>query len=195
MFKTYNCSSSLVITSRWFATSRLVAPVSVRLVYWKALLSRSLATDISVDSRMILILIGGEGEGGGNVPVMKYESHSPCRCEFSLRPVRRCHALLDLVAAWNAILCNFANNGQRNSIHLSNPCAMFWKSHLKKTFNIRWNLKQIWRSLHTSVSKGDIKGSRTMGSEWPDKHDKTRFGSMAMQGWGEVFFAWSSCPT
>ena len=33
MFKTYRNSSSLVITSRWFATSRLVAPVSVRLVY------------------------------------------------------------------------------------------------------------------------------------------------------------------
>ena len=34
MFKTYSSSSSLVITSRWFATSRLVAPVSVRLVYY-----------------------------------------------------------------------------------------------------------------------------------------------------------------
>ena len=34
MFKTYSSSSSLVITSRWFATSRLRAPVSVRLVYW-----------------------------------------------------------------------------------------------------------------------------------------------------------------
>ena len=33
LFKTYSSSSSLVITSRWFATSRLVAPVSVRLVY------------------------------------------------------------------------------------------------------------------------------------------------------------------
>ena len=33
MFKTYSSSSSLVITSRWFATSRLRAPVSVRLVY------------------------------------------------------------------------------------------------------------------------------------------------------------------
>ena len=33
MFKAYSSSSSLVITSCWFATSRLVAPVSVRLVY------------------------------------------------------------------------------------------------------------------------------------------------------------------
>ena len=33
MFKTYSSSSSLVITSCWFATSRLRAPVSVRLVY------------------------------------------------------------------------------------------------------------------------------------------------------------------
>ena len=34
MFKVYSSSSSLVITSRWFATGRLVAPVSVKLVYW-----------------------------------------------------------------------------------------------------------------------------------------------------------------
>ena len=34
MFKTFSSSSSLVITSRWFATSRLVAPVSVTLVYY-----------------------------------------------------------------------------------------------------------------------------------------------------------------
>ena len=35
MFKTYSSSSSLVIISRWFATSRLRAPVSVRLVYYR----------------------------------------------------------------------------------------------------------------------------------------------------------------
>ena len=34
MFKTYSSSSSLVITSRWFATSRLRAPASVRPVYY-----------------------------------------------------------------------------------------------------------------------------------------------------------------
>ena len=34
MFKTYNSSSSLVITSRWFATSQLAVPASVRLLYW-----------------------------------------------------------------------------------------------------------------------------------------------------------------
>ena len=38
MFKTFSSSSSLVITSRWFSTSRLVASVSVRLVYCIALL-------------------------------------------------------------------------------------------------------------------------------------------------------------
>ena len=38
MFKTYSSSSSLVITSRWFTTSHLVAPVSVRLVYRAPLL-------------------------------------------------------------------------------------------------------------------------------------------------------------
>ena len=30
------------------------------------------------------------------------------------------------------------------------------------------------------------KSSRTMGSEWPDKHDKTGFGSMA-RGGGNIF--------
>ena len=34
MFKTYSSSSSLVITSHWFATSCLAWPASVRLVYW-----------------------------------------------------------------------------------------------------------------------------------------------------------------
>ena len=34
MFKAYSSLSSLVITSRWFATSRLVAPVSVRLDFY-----------------------------------------------------------------------------------------------------------------------------------------------------------------
>ena len=34
MFKTYSSSSSLVITSYWFATSRLRVPASVRRVYW-----------------------------------------------------------------------------------------------------------------------------------------------------------------
>ena len=34
MFKTYSSSSSLVITSRWFATSRLASPASVTLVYF-----------------------------------------------------------------------------------------------------------------------------------------------------------------
>ena len=33
MLKTYSSSSSLVITSRWFATSRLAVPAFVRLVY------------------------------------------------------------------------------------------------------------------------------------------------------------------
>ena len=49
----------------------------------------------------------------------------------------------------------------------------------KITFNIRWNLEQIWHSWHTWVSS---KGSRTMGSEWPDKHDKTRFATWAGVG-------------
>ena len=37
MFKTYSSSSSLVITSRWFATSHLAVPASVRLVYWNTI--------------------------------------------------------------------------------------------------------------------------------------------------------------
>ena len=36
MLKTYSSSSSLVITSRWFAKNRLVVPASVRLVYSSA---------------------------------------------------------------------------------------------------------------------------------------------------------------
>ena len=40
MFKTYSSSSSLVITSRWFATSPLRAPVSVRLVFWLNMLPK-----------------------------------------------------------------------------------------------------------------------------------------------------------
>ena len=39
------------------------------------------------------------------------------------------HTSLDPVAASNAFLCNFANNVHRNSIQLSHPCAMSWKSH------------------------------------------------------------------
>ena len=34
MFKSYSSSSSLVITSRWFVTSCLAVPASVRLVYF-----------------------------------------------------------------------------------------------------------------------------------------------------------------
>ena len=34
---------------------------------------------------------------------------------------------------------------------------------------------------------GNIKGLRTMGSEWPDKRDKTRFDSVA-RGGGGIFF-------
>ena len=44
MFKTYSSSSSLVITSRRFSTSHLVAPKSVRLVYcWSLRCSWSIA--------------------------------------------------------------------------------------------------------------------------------------------------------
>ena len=39
MFKTYSSSSSLVMTSHWFATSRLVVPVYVRLVYCLAVIT------------------------------------------------------------------------------------------------------------------------------------------------------------
>ena len=33
----------------------------------------------------------------------------------------------------------------------------------KITFNIRWNLEQLWRSRHTWVSKGNIKGLENTG--------------------------------
>ena len=44
MFKTYSSSSSLVITSRCFATSRLRAPVSVRLVYFSWLVCHNISS-------------------------------------------------------------------------------------------------------------------------------------------------------
>ena len=47
----------------------------------------------------------------------------------SASSVRSCHALLDPAAASNAFSCNFANNRHRNSIQLSNLCAMRRKSH------------------------------------------------------------------
>ena len=58
MFKTYSSSSSLVITSRWFATSRLVAPVSVRLVY---------CNNTIVNIRYKCVWGGGGGGGGAIV--------------------------------------------------------------------------------------------------------------------------------
>ena len=42
MFQTHSSLSTLVITSRWFATSRLEAPVSVRLVYYLPMLGLKL---------------------------------------------------------------------------------------------------------------------------------------------------------
>ena len=63
------------------------------------------------------------------------------------------------------------------------------KAISKITFNIPWNLKQIFRSWHTWVSKGNIKGMRTMGSEWPDKRNKTGFGSV-VRGEGGVGGGW-----
>ena len=60
------------------------------------------------------------------------------------------------------------------------------KNISKITFNIQWNLKQIWHSWQPKYQKATSKGSRTMGSEWPDKRDKTGFGSVT-RGWEEIF--------
>ena len=49
-------------------------------------------------------------------------------------PVTQVDATLDPVAASNAFSCNFANNGHRNSIQLSNFRAMCWKSHFWNHF-------------------------------------------------------------
>ena len=83
-------------------------------------------------------------------------------------------ALLDSAAASTAFLCNFANTGPRNLIQLPNRCAMCWKKKkiYKINLHIWWNLEQIWHSWHTWATS---KGSRTMGLQWPDKHNKTRF--------------------
>ena len=60
------------------------------------------------------------------------------------------------------------------------------KAISKITFNIRWNLKQIWHSCHTWVSKGNIKGFENNGVWGPDKRDKTGFCSISKDG-GKFF--------
>ena len=101
------------------------------------------------------------------------------------------HASMDPVAATNAFSCNLANNGHRNSIQLSNLCAMGCKGISKITFNIQWNLKQIWHSWHTWVSKG-IKGFQ---GQWglSGLISMIRPGLAAWPGRGD-FFEWSSSP-
>ena len=93
------------------------------------------------------------------------------------------HASQDPAAASNAFSCNFANTGHRISIQLSNLCAMCKKKAiLKITFNIRWNLKQFGVRGTPGYQRVTSKGSRAIGSEWPDKRDKTEFGSVARVG-------------
>ena len=71
------------------------------------------------------------------------------------------------------------------------------KAISKITFNIRRNLKIEsdfrngsskfqWCSWNTWVSRVTAKGSRTMGSEWLDKCNRTRFGSVSRAG--KIFF-------
>ena len=61
---------------------------------------------------------GGKPASSGVLEKMAEHSHSVSGM------VRCCHASLDSVAASNAFSCNFANDGQRNSMQLSNLCAM-----------------------------------------------------------------------
>ena len=49
----------------------------------------------------------------------------------------------------------------RFNFQIGEQCAE--KAISKITFNIRWNLKQIWCSWYTWVSKGDIKGFENNG--------------------------------
>ena len=53
------------------------------------------------------------------------------------------------------------------------------KAISKIKFHIRWNLEQIWHSWPTWVTS---KGSWTMGSQWPGKHDKTGGGMFFSHG-------------
>ena len=57
-----------------------------------------------------------------------------------------------------------------NLIQLWNWCVMCWESRFENLIgHFRWNLEQIWHSWHTKLTWN---GSRTMGSEWPDRHYK-----------------------
>ena len=85
----------------------------------------------------------------------------------------------------------FVNNGHRNSIQRSNLCNVPKKQFLKslsisneilsKKFGIRGT-----PDYQSVTSKGF---ENNMGSEWPDKRNKTEFGSVARVG---GFSAWSS---
>ena len=90
------------------------------------------------------------------------------------------------MAASNAFSSNFANDDHRNSIKPSNLCAMCWKAISKITFNIRLNLKLIWHSWHTWVSKGNIKG---FWEQWglSDLIGEIRLGLGAWPGVGGIF--------
>ena len=66
-------------------------------------------------------------------------------------------------------------------------CADFEKAISKITFNIRWNLGKFGIRGTPEYQRVTWKGSRTMGSEWPDKHNKTGFSSVARGG--EIFFS------
>ena len=106
------------------------------------------------------------------------------------------HASLDPAVASNAFSCSFANNGHRNSIQLSNLCAMCRKKPFLKSLSISDEILSKFGIRGTpEYQRMSSKGLRTMGSEWPDKHDKTGFGSVAKGGggggwgWGGRYFS------
>ena len=98
------------------------------------------------------------------------------------------HASMVPAAATNAISCNLANNGRRNSNQLSNLLCNVLKKPFLKSLSISNEILSKFGICGTPEYQWvtTSKGLRKMGSEWPDKPDKIGFGSVT-RGGGDVF--------
>ena len=102
---------------------------------------------------------GGEGGGGGGCKKIRPRASTERirrRGNLDHAFMHHCKILphlwaqlrsLDPVGASNAFLRNSANTGPRNSIQLSNQCAMGWtKKKSKISYNMPWNqrVREQW---------------------------------------------------
>ena len=114
MFKTYSSSSSLVITSRWFATSRLAVPASVKVVYcW-------LTTKKTSKSHIIDPVHGNITGGLALVPIMA------CRL-FSAKPLPEPMLAYCQLDSWEHISVKY-----ELKFHHFHSRKCNWKYHLPK---------------------------------------------------------------